>query len=132
MAVVTGVIESVEIVRAPGVTSSIGLAQVLFSLSGTYAQADDGIIEDVDGAIQNAQQNGKTVTMLGASPGQHSYNATTGVAVGVGACAISSDDVTFPVTLSTTKNAVTTEFTNATALPSLSQPLGIFVSFVES
>ena len=132
MAVTSGTLHSVHIVKAPGSVDSLGLALVLFTISGTYAQADDSTLATVPTHTQNAVQNGKTVTMRAVAEGQHSYRADTGLAVGLTGAAISSTSINFTLTLSTTTSFVTTEFTDATAIPTLTGVLGIYVVYTEA
>jgi len=134
MAATTGTIQSVTTLKADNDASG-GLqhALVLFTISGTYAQADDSIIEDVDGAIQSSRRNGKTVTILDAMLWQPALT-TTGYILGAKTLTISSDDVTFAITKSSSLNTLdlSTEYTDATALPSLGTPFGFLVSFTEA
>lgn len=125
MTVVTGSITNVRTVLSDSI-SPLQVAEVTFTLSGTYAQADDGIIEDVDGAIQSSRRNGKTVTLVDAMPGNAAHTATG--FLGAGAVTIVSDDITFDVNV----NDFVTEYTNATALPTLLTPFSILVAFTEA
>lgn len=132
MAVTSGTVHSVHILKAPDSVDSLGKALVLFTMSGTYAQADDSILEGVPTLIQNSVRNGKTVTMVDVMLGQHTHRADTGLALGIKTVAISSSDVTFELTLSTTTKYSTTEFTNATAIPTQAGVFGIEVAFTEA
>lgn len=127
MAVVTGAVHSVHTIKSDAV-GPIQIAEVLFTLSGTYAQADDGILAGVAALIQNSRRNGKTVNMVGVAPGQAAFDPATGNYLGLKTVAISTADVTFEVTL----NSHTTEYTDATPLPTISRPFGIAVSFIET
>lgn len=132
MAILNPTVDEVQIIKAPGAVDSFGIALVTFNTTGTYVQADNCTLLAVATLIQNASRNGKTVTMRAVATGQHSYRADTGLAVGVKTAAISTNDVTFEVTLSTTTAYSTTEFTDATALPTLLGPLGILVVYTEA
>ena len=138
MAVVSGTITSVMTVKADRDETPLQVALVLFTLSGTYAQADNAQLLAVDAAIQNSRRNGKTVTLLDAmlvQPAADAGNATTG---GLLLCAktiaISGSNITFEVTESATAGTVdiSTEFADATALPAQGWPFGFYVSFTEA
>lgn len=132
MAILNPTVDDVQIIKAPGAVDTFGIALVTCNTTGTYAQADNCKLLAVAALIQAATRNGKTVTMVAVAPGQHSYRADTGLAVGLKTVAISTADVTFEVTLSTTTAYSTTEFTDATALPTLLGPLGILVIYTEA
>jgi hypothetical protein len=70
--------------------------------------------------------------MQSVSAYQHTYRADTGLALGIKTVAIATNDVTFELTLSTTTAFSTSEFTDATAIPSQSGVFGIAVTFTES
>jgi hypothetical protein len=132
MALTSGTLHSVHIVKAPGSVDGLGLALVLFTLSGTYDTSLDSDLKTVATHIQNAVQNGKTVTMRAVAEGQHTYRADTGLAIGIKTAAISTNDVTFTLTKSTTTAYGTTEFDNSTAIPTLTGVLGIYVVYTEA
>lgn len=132
MAVTSGTVHSVHIKKAPDSVDSLGKALVLFTLSGTYAQVDNSILSGVPTLIQNSVRNGKTVTMVGVMMGQHTHRADTGLALGLRTVAISTNDVTFELTLSTTTKFSTSEFTDATAIPTQAGVFGIEVAFTEA
>lgn len=125
MAVVSGTVHSVHTLK-PDAVGKVQLAEVLFTVSGTYAQADNGQLLTVPTLIQNSRRNGKTVTMVGVAPSQAATSGTD--VLSLKTTAISSTTVTFEITL----NSPTTEFTDATAVPTLSRPFGIVVAFEES
>lgn len=127
MAVVSGTVHSVDTLVSSAV-GPIQVARVQFTLSGTYAQADNGILSGVPTLIQNSRRNGKTVTMRGVMQGQSTTKAADGAIMGLKTVAISSSDVTFEVT----NTDHSTEFTDATALPSVNRPFEILVSFTEA
>lgn len=127
MAVTSGTVHSVTILKSRSVSES-QLAEVLFTMSGTYTQAENSILTGVAALIQNSTRNGRTVTMLGVAPGQAASIQTDGTAMGIKTCAIATDDVTFELTTSN----LTTEFANATAIPSQARPFGLLVAFKES
>lgn len=132
MAILNPTVNEVQILKAPGAVDNFGLALVTFDTTGTYVQADDCKLLAVATLIQSATRNGKTVTLVDVAAGQHSYRSDTGLAVGLKTVAISTADVTFEVTLSTTTAYSTSEFTNATALPTLLGPMGILVVYTEA
>jgi hypothetical protein len=127
MTVVTGTITNVRTVLSDSV-SPLQVAEVVFTLAGTYAQADDGIINGVGAAITASRRNGKTVALVDAMPGQPASVASDGSILGLGAVTVAADTVTFDVNIAD----YTTEFTNATALPAMSRPFSVLVAFTES
>ncbi len=132
MALLSGTVHDVQIKQAPGADSSLGLALVKFTLTGTYDTSLDGDLKTVATLIQNGQRNGKTVTMRAVMAGPHTYRADTGVAIGIMTAAISTADVTFTLCKSTTTAYGTTEFDNSTAVPTLVGPLSFYVLFTEA
>ena len=135
MAVIAGTVHSVEIVRASH-TDPYQIARVLFTLSGTYVQADNAILQGVGALIAASLRNGKTITLAGgAMLGQLARKASDpSIFLGLKTVAISGSDVTFEVTLSSVAGVpnYSTEFTDATALPEQSSPFAIDVGFAES
>lgn len=130
MAVVSGTVHMVTTIeRYGGSVSTLQIAEVLFTVSGTYAQADDGILEDVDALIEASRRNGKSVTLVDAMCGHPATKASDPSAIlGLKTVAVSSADVTFEIT----NGDFSTEFTNATAVPAQARPFAILVSFTES
>ena len=126
MAAVTGTVHSVHTLKSDMV-GPIQLAEVLFTVAGTYAQADNGILAGVAALIQNSRRNGKTVTMTGVAPAQAASTNTAGQYLGLKTVAISTADVTFEIT----DTHVSTELA-AGAMPAQSRPFGIVVAFQES
>lgn len=130
MAVVSGTVTNVTTLEGyAGSVQTLQVAQVLFSLSGTYAQADNGIVSGVNTAIQNSRRNGKTVTLVDAMCGWQARKAADPATfLALKTVAVSTNDVTFEVT----NNDFSTEFTDATAIPSMSTDFCILVSFTEA
>ena len=130
MAVVSGTVTNV--VTVPGFAGSVSdlqVAQVLFTLTGTYAQADNGIVSAVATAIQNSRRNGKTVTLIDAMCGWKARIASDpSTYMALKTVAVSTADVTFEVTL----NSMSTEYTDATALVATSTDFCMLVSFTEA
>jgi len=134
MAVVSGTVKEVLIVRNDD-SMPLKEAIVFFSLSGTYAQADNGIVSAVPTAIAAKLRDGKTVTMKAVSVGQIAKKSASAGWVGMKTVAISSSDITFELTHSTANSPdatavdLSTEFTDATAVPAMNGLLGIRVMF---
>ena len=128
MAVVAGTVWSVHTTRSDTL-HALQECEILFTVSGTYAQAENGILEGVPTLIQASRRNGKTVTMryvMASTPAQSNVTPTT--FLGLKTVAISSSDITFEIT----DNDYSTEYTNATALPALMRPFAIKVAFTEA
>lgn len=130
MAVLSGTNASVETV--PGYADSgtgYQLASVIFNVSGTYVQADNAILSGVPTLIQNSRRNGKPVTMRSVIGGRPATSAADpSVYMWCKTAAISTNDVTFEITLS----SYSTEHTDATALPSQARPFELLVGFTEA
>jgi hypothetical protein len=134
MAVVSGTVHSVETIRANALDPH-QVAHVLFTVSGTYAQADNGILSGVPTLIQNSRRNGKTVTIRDAMLYQPARkSADPSLLMGLKTVAISTNDITFEITETATVNTVeyTTEHADATAVPAQSTPFGLAVAFSEA
>jgi hypothetical protein len=127
MAVVNGTLPEVDTL----VSDSVGplqLARINFTMSGTYAQADNGALVGVPTLIQNSRRNGKTVTMVYVMGGQPATKASDPTAImGLKTVAISSADVTFELT----DGDYTTELASA-AVPAQARPFQILVGFTEA
>lgn len=135
MAVTSGTVYSVATLKDDALVDGLKVALVLFTVSGTYAQADDSILAAVPTAIQASRRNGKTVTIRDAMLWQAARSATDpDVLLGAKTVAVSGADITFEVTLGGGANALdlSSEFTDATALPSFHTPMGFGVLFTEA
>jgi hypothetical protein len=130
MATVSGTVHTVNTMDGyGGSVSSLQVAQVLFTVSGTYAQADNGILSGVDALIEGSRRNGKTVTLVDAMCGHPATKASDPAAIlGLKTVAVSTNDVTFEIT----NGDFSTEFTDATAVPDQARPFAILVSFTEA
>lgn len=130
MAVLAGVVHSVETV--PGYAGSVGtlqVANILFTVTGTYVQADNAILEGVAALIQNSRRNGKTVTLVATLGGTEATSAADpDVYMWCKTAAISTADITFEITLS----SFSTEHTNSAALPATARPFSLLVAFTEA
>lgn len=129
MAAVTGTVHSVHTLKSD-FSSPVQLAEVLFTISGTYSGAsDNGIITGVATLIANSRRNGGgTINMIGVAPSQAASKASSPETyMSLKTCAISTNDVTFEVT----DNSHTTEIADG-AFPAQARPFGIVVSFIET
>lgn len=126
MAAVTGTVHSVQTIKSDAV-GSLQIAEVLFYLSGTYVQADNGILAGVAALIQNSRRNGKTVTMRGVMAGTPGTKESDNAELTLGTVAISTADVTFAVNLAD----YSTELAGA-AMPAQNRPFSIMVAFTEA
>lgn len=134
MAILSGTIRDVTLVQTPlGVKQDnnspkrlIASCLLTFTISGTYAQADDAQLLLVKTGIEDKLKNGWTVnTLLGAcfaAPGDEN-----GTPIGVGAITISTATLSFQLTA----GDLTTEHASA-ALASIDAPIGIWVTFAYS
>ena len=74
------------------------------------------------------------VAAMMVQPGFDTSNATPGLLLCVGPCTVTGSNVTFHLFENAAPGVidVTTEFPDATPLPSLGSPLGILVDFYET
>lgn len=128
MAVTSGAVSSVYTLKSNAVTP-LQMAEVLFTMSGTYAQADDSILSGVPTLIQNSRRNGKTVTMVDVMAGQPASKASDPTAIlAIKTAAISTNDITFELT----DGDYSTEYADATAIVAQNRPFGVIVAFTEA
>ena len=127
MTVVAGTIHSVDTLVSRAV-SELQVARVQFTVAGTYAQGDDGILSAVPTLIQSSRRNGKTVTMRDVMLGTPGTRTDTGAVLTLKTVAISSANITFEIATSD----YSTEFTDATAVPTMNRPFEILVAFTEA
>jgi hypothetical protein len=133
MAVVNGTVHSVETIRAANI-DPMQFAAVYFTMAGTYAQADNGLLVGVAALIAASRRNGKTITLRTASLWQLARKTSNpALLMGLKTVAIASADVSFEVTEAATANTVelSTELANG-AVPEQSVPFGILVGFTEA
>jgi hypothetical protein len=128
MTAVAGTVHSVHTLKADSV-GPVQIAEVLFTVSGTYASGDAGIITGVAALISASRRNGGgTINMIGVAPSQAANKASDPANyLALKTVAISSADVTFVVT----DNSHTTVIADG-AFPAQSRPFGISVSFIET
>lgn len=134
MAVTSGTVQSCEVIKAND-RDPLFFAAVYFTMSGTYDTSLNSILTGVAALIQDSRRNGKTVTMKTVGLWQPARkSAAPEILLGLKTVAISTNDVTFEVTLGSSANVldISTEFTNSTALPTQSVPFGILVGFTEA
>ena len=134
MAVLSGTIRDVSLCQTPlGIKTDnsspkrrVATVLLTFTITGTYAQADDARVLLVPAGIEARLRNGWTInTLLGAcmaAPGDEA-----GTPIGVGAVTVSTTSLLFPLT----GGDLTTEHSNA-ALAAMTEPVGIWVTFTYS
>lgn len=128
MAITTGTVWSVHTIKADS-ESSLQVAEILFTMSGTYAQADDSKLANVHTLISASRRNGKTVTPLFAMPSTPATKVSDpAVIMGTKGMSVSTNDVVFTIT--DTDHA--TEHADATAIPAQSRPFAMLVAFTEA
>lgn len=101
---------------------------ISFTMSGTYAQADDSKMLAVPTVIKDARRNGKTVTLVDAmllQPARKESNHST--IIGANTVAISGSDISFQLT----DGDFSTELGNG-AIPAQGRPFVMRVSFTEA
>lgn len=130
MAVTSGTVVSVHTV--PGKSDAVtGLqvAEILFTMSGTYAQADDSILTGIATLINNSRRQSATITLVDTMRGQPASKAADPTAImSIKTVAISTNDITFEIT----DADYTTEYANATALVAQDRPFSLLVAFTEA
>lgn len=129
MAVITGTVHDISTVRADvNAAGGVQWALVLFTLSGTYAQADNAQLTSVHTAITNSRRNGKTVTLRDAMLAQPATKSSDPSAIlALKTVAVSTNDITFEVT----DADYTTEHAGAT-ITAQDRPFGVLVAFTEA
>jgi len=126
MATLNGTVSMCRVVDG-GATSSVKLAEVLFTASGTYDQSASAPIEllNVHTSIENSQRNGKSVTLLdcGSGPaaliGSDDYHCSSTV--------VNGNNLEFDLY----KSSTNAEHANG-ALGTFNRPGSVFVAFSES
>lgn len=127
MTAVAGAVHSVHTLKSD-FNQRVQLAEILFTVSGTYAAGDNGILTGVAALIQNSRRNGKTVTMVGVAPSQAASKESNPASyMSLKTMAISSADITFEVT----DASDTTEIADG-AFPAQARPFGMVVAFTEA
>lgn len=130
MAVTSGTVWSVHTV--PGKSDAVTnyqVAEILFTMSGTYAQADNSILTGIATLIGNSRRNGKTITLVDTMRGQPASKVSDETAImSTKTVAISTNDITFELT----DTDYTTEYADATAIVAQSRPFSILVGFTEA
>lgn len=128
MAVTSGTVHTVDTLDSlAGQVGTLNVARILFTMSGTYAQADDSILTGVAALISASRRNGKTITLVDCMCGSEAMS-TTGTTLALKTPAISSADITFTLTT----GGFSTEHADATAIPSQARPFSLLVSFTEA
>jgi len=128
MAVTSGTVHSVR-TREADALSPLQIAEILFTMSGTYAQADDSILTGVGALISASRRNGKTVTLVDCMRSTPATKASDpAVIMSIKSVAISTADITFAIT----DADYTTEHANATAIPAQARPFSMLVAFTEA
>jgi hypothetical protein len=133
MAVTLGTLHSVQTIRAASM-DPVQIAEVLFTMSGTYAQADDSRLVGVDALIAASRRNGKTCAIkaaMGCQPARKDSNPA--LFMGLKTVAVSGADVMFEITEGGAAGQVdlSTELA-AGPIPAQATPFSILVSFTES
>jgi hypothetical protein len=130
MATVSGTVHTVNGIDGyGGQISALQAVQILFTVSGTYAQADNGILAGIPTLIGNSRRNGKTVTLVDAMCGHPATKESDAAqTMALKTVAVSGSDVTFEIT----DGDFATEFADATAVPAQARPFALLVSFTES
>lgn len=107
--------------------SYVQLAEITLAVSGTYDQdASESIeITNIATLIQNSRRNGKTVTLIGACPGQSTIASGTTYLFKTATLNSTTVDATI-------FNSSGTEYTDDTALPTFAQPMSVIVAFTEA
>lgn len=127
MAVTSGTVQTVDTLVSDAV-SPLQVARIKFTMSGTYAQADNSILSGIGTLINNSRRNGKTVTLVDCMVGTPATKVSNPAAImGVKTVAISSADITFELT----DGDYSTELAGG-AIPAQDRPFEILVAFTEA
>ena len=137
MAVTQGTLLGIDTVKPARDETPLQAALVLFTISGAYAQANGGELLAVDAFIQSQRRSGKTVTLVGAVLWQPAFD-TSSTTQGLLLCAynlvVSGSNITFSISENAAPGVVdvSTQYPDATALPSMGSPMGFVVTFYET
>jgi hypothetical protein len=137
MAVTTGSLLSADTVKANRDETPLQAALVLFTITGTYAQANGSQLLAVDAFIQNQRRDGKAITLISAvlwQPAFDTSSATQGLLLCAYDIAITGSNITFNISENASPGVVdvSTQYADATALPSMGSPMGFLVTFTEA
>ncbi len=137
MAITYGTLLSIDTVKPYNDETGLQAAQVLFTMSGTYAQASGSELLAVDAFIQNSRRDGKAVTLVAASmwrPAADITNATPGLLLCMYNIAVSGSNITFNISENAAAGIidVSTQYPDATALPAQGWPFAMLVTFTEA
>lgn|SRR5512147_2234936 len=97
-------------------------AKIAFTITGTYAQADDATLLAVPTVINSFTRRSDTIVLIDAAFSQAGDEA--GTAIGASAVAVSGSDIDFQLTGSD----MTTEHANA-VLGTITRPITLFVAY---
>lgn len=127
MAVTSGTVTGIKTIRGANYTpDGIECCLVQFTMSGTYAQADDSILSAVPTAIEDIRRDGRVVTLVDACIAHGAPKASDPTDfLGPGAPTVSGANITFDLN----DGDYTTEYANATAIVSQAAPMGFYVTF---
>lgn len=131
MAVVTGTVHSVRTMESGAWDSKCQLAEVLFTLSGTYAQADNGELATLAALIQNSRRNGMTVTVRDVMPFHPATKESDGVAMTLKTVALSGSGASAKATFEVAGADWSTELADG-AVPAQARPFSLLVAFTEA
>lgn len=132
MAVVSGTVQQVRTIESGAWDPKWQCAEVLFTVSGTYAQADNGELALLPGLIEDSRRNGKTVTVHGVMAGRPATKASDNSAMTLGTVATSGSGASLKATFAINGANWSTEIADAAAVPEQNQPFSLIVAFTEA
>lgn len=128
MALTTGTVYPADVNLWKGnSTSDVQVAQVLFTMAGTYDQSANSSLVGVGALISASRKNGKTVTIRDATFADVARKQSDNSIMALKTIAISGADVTFEIT----DGDYSTELA-AGAIPAQSVPFSLLVVFTEA
>lgn len=133
MAVLPATLHSVTIEQHDS-RSPLKVARVLFTVSGTYANADGISLNAINTAISSQTRNGKTVTAHAAAPCQVARkDSNQALMMGLVNCEVAGNNFTSTVSASIVAGAVdmSTALPDG-AFPAQACPFGVLVSYTEA
>jgi len=137
MALTYGTLIGIDTIKSNRDETPLQAALVLFTPTGTYAQASGSELLAVDAFIQSQRRDGKAVTLISAALWQPAFdvgNATPGLLLCAYNIAVSGSNITFNLSENAAAGVVdvSTQFADATAIPALGSPMGFIVTFTEA
>ncbi len=131
MAVVSGTVHSVRTMESGAWDPKFQLCEILFTVAGVYAQADNAELAALPALIQNSRRNGMTPTIRAVMAGRPAYRNDNATPLTLGSVALSGAGAAAKATFAVNAADWTTELADG-AVPEQARPFSILVAFTEA